>query len=55
MEIKYELVFNAMTWEAVDDNTIGAFQTSNSNTQRYVEDRRQESLRTPGPTVQAGV
>ena len=38
MKIKYELVFNSMTRSAVDKieyNSIGAFQTSNSNTPGY--------------------
>ena len=35
MDIKDELVLHGMTWAAADDieyNTIGSFQTSNSNT-----------------------
>ena len=35
MEIKYDLVLKGMNWAAADNienNTIGAFQTSNSNT-----------------------
>ena len=38
MDIKDELVLNGMTWAAADDieyNTIGEFQTSNSNTPVY--------------------
>ena len=38
MEIKDELVLNGKTWSASDNieyNTIGAFQTSNSNTPGY--------------------
>ena len=38
MEIKDELVLNGMTWSASDNieyNTIGAFQTTNSNTPGY--------------------
>ena len=38
MEIKNELVLNGMTWAAADDieyNTIGEFQTSDSNTPTY--------------------
>ena len=38
MEIKYKLVLNDMTWAVADNieyNTIGAFQTSNSNTPGY--------------------
>ena len=38
MEIKYGLVLHGMTWAAADKieyNTIGAFQTSDSNTPRY--------------------
>ena len=38
MEIKYDLVLNSMTLAAVDEseyNTIGAFQTSNSNIPNY--------------------
>ena len=38
MEIKEELVFNGMTWSAADEieyNTIGEFQTSDSNTPGY--------------------
>ena len=38
MKIKYELVLHGMTQEAADEieyNTIGAFQTSNSNTPGY--------------------
>ena len=38
MEIKDDLFLNGMTWEELDDieyNTIGAFQTSDSNTPGY--------------------
>ena len=38
MKIKDELVLHGMTWEAADDieyNTIGEFQTSESNTPVY--------------------
>ena len=38
MHIKDELVLNGMTWAAADEieyNTIGAFQTSYSNTPGY--------------------
>ena len=38
MEIKYEIVLNGMTWAAEDEienNTIGDFQTSDSNTTGY--------------------
>ena len=38
MDIKDELVLNGMTWASVggiEYNTIGAFQTSNSNTTEY--------------------
>ena len=38
MDIKDKLVLRGMTWAASDKieyNTIGAFQTSNSNTTRY--------------------
>ena len=38
MEIKYELVLHVMTWKAVYEieyNTIGALQTSDSNTPGY--------------------
>ena len=38
MEIKDELVLNNMTWAAADDieyNTIGEFETSDSNTPEY--------------------
>ena len=38
MEIKYGLVLHGMTWAAADKieyNTIGAFQTSDSNTPGY--------------------
>ena len=38
MEIKYKFVLYCMTWAAADEieyNTIGAFQTSNSNTPVY--------------------
>ena len=35
MKIKYELVLNSMNWaaaDAIENNTIDEFQTSNSNT-----------------------
>ena len=38
MKIKYELVLHGMTWAAADDiqyNTIGSFQTSDSNKPGY--------------------
>ena len=38
MEIKDELILNGMTWSEADNieyNTIGAFQTTNSNTPGY--------------------
>ena len=38
MEIKYELVLKGMAWEVaykIEYNTIGAFQTSNSNMPGY--------------------
>ena len=38
MEIKYKLVLNGTTWAAaynIEYNTIGVFQTSNSNTPGY--------------------
>ena len=38
MDIKYKLVLNGMTWAAADGieyNTIGEFQTSDSNTPVY--------------------
>ena len=38
MEIKYEIVLHVMTWAAaknIEYNTIGSFQTSNSNTPGY--------------------
>ena len=38
MDIKDELVLNGMTWAAADEieyNTIGVFQTSDSNTPGY--------------------
>ena len=38
MDIKDELVLNGMTWEAADEieyNTIGEFQTRDSNTPGY--------------------
>ena len=38
MENKYDLILNGITWAAADDigyNTIGEFQTSDSNTPGY--------------------
>ena len=38
IEIKDQLVLNGITWEAaekIEYNTVGAFQTSNSNTPGY--------------------
>ena len=38
MDIKYDLVMNGTTWAAVEEieyNTIGAFQTQDSNTPGY--------------------
>ena len=41
MEIKYELVLKSMTWETEDNieyDTIGTFQTRNSNTPGLIYD-----------------